>query len=190
MKIVLRNVKPPSFSFTDQTPSIPADEYSRRLIALYQNANADWVVVYGDREHYANLTFLINFDPRFEEVLLVLGPNGALKLVTGNEDKGYAAVLPFPIDMVLAQSFSLGGQKRDLAPRLYDALASIGIHKDQTVSLIGWKYLEPFETNSPSSPAFVPAFFVEHPARTGGTGWACIRRDGDHDAPARWFTRD
>ncbi|HVQ31745.1 MAG TPA: hypothetical protein VMV21_19260, partial [Vicinamibacteria bacterium] len=33
-------------------------------------------LVYGDREHFANLAFLTGFDPRFEEALLVVPRQG------------------------------------------------------------------------------------------------------------------
>lgn len=161
MKIELCEIAFPPIEFTEDLPQVPAAEYEQRLASLYQAANADWVVVYGDREHYGNLTYLVNFDPRFEEVLLVLGPNGARALVVGNEDMGYGGVLPFPIEMFLAQSFSLLGQQRDTAPSLAKTLAAVGIRKGQVVSLVGWKYLEPFETATPSAPSFVPAFIVD-----------------------------
>ncbi len=31
------------------------------------------LVVYGDREHFGNIMYLTNFDPRFEEALLIIG---------------------------------------------------------------------------------------------------------------------
>ena len=33
------------------------------------------LVVYGDREHFANLAYLTGFDPRFEEAVLIVGAN-------------------------------------------------------------------------------------------------------------------
>ena len=72
MNIELKSVPAPDFAFVDAQPGVPADEYERRLAALYQAAQADWVAVYADREHYANLVYLLNFDPRFEEALLML----------------------------------------------------------------------------------------------------------------------
>ena len=35
----------------------------------------DRLVVYADREHSANLAYLTGFDPRFEEAMLVVGPD-------------------------------------------------------------------------------------------------------------------
>ena len=34
------------------------------------------VVVYADREHSANLSYLTGFDPRFEEAVLIVGRDG------------------------------------------------------------------------------------------------------------------
>jgi hypothetical protein len=170
MRIQLKQVKAPKFDFTDEIPPIPVEVYKQRINTLYEAAETDWVVVYGDREHYANLTFLINFDPRFEETLFLIGPNGAYKLVVGNEDMGYGSVLPFPVEMLLAQSLSLSGQQRDTAPRLVDVLANAGIGPGQSVSMVGWKYLEPYESDTPSAPAFVPAFFVDAVRSLVGSG--------------------
>ena len=49
--------------------------YADRLARLRERAGArgfDRVVVYADREHSANLSYLTGFDPRFEEALLVV----------------------------------------------------------------------------------------------------------------------
>ncbi len=161
MNIELKRIPFTTSKVMELMPIIPKAEYERRLATLYKVAEADWVVVYGDREHYGNLTYLLNFDPRFEEVLLVLGPNNARSLVVGNEDLGYGSVLPFPVDMVLSQTLSLPGQQRDTAPKLKEVLAKLGIGLGHKVSLVGWKYLEPNETDTPEKPAFVPAFFVD-----------------------------
>ena len=34
----------------------------------------DHIVVWGDREHSANIAYLTGFDPRFEEAVLIVGP--------------------------------------------------------------------------------------------------------------------
>ena len=161
MKIVLKQIPAPEFAFVESKPTVPAEEYERRLAALYRAAQADWVAVYADREHYANLVYLLNFDPRFEEALLMLGPRGKRVLVLGNEDMGYTSVLPFPVELVLCQTFSLGGQPRATAANLKVALAGLGLRPGQTVSVVGWKYLEPGEGDEPEAPAFVPAFFAD-----------------------------
>jgi hypothetical protein len=161
MHITLKPLPTPEFTFVETQPAIPTEEYERRLSALYAAAHADWVAVYADREHYANLVYLLNFDPRFEEALLLLGPGGRRVLVLGNEDMGYTSVLPFPVELVLCQTFSLSGQPRQTSANLKAVLSALGLCLGQTVSLVGWKYLEQGESDDPATPAFVPAFIVD-----------------------------
>ena len=60
-----------------ERPQIAAGEFEARIAALIAAVEAECVVVYADREHAANLTYLCNFDPRFEEAILVLSGGGA-----------------------------------------------------------------------------------------------------------------
>jgi Xaa-Pro aminopeptidase len=161
MKVVLKHVPLPDFDFPEEIPAVPAQEYERRLSALSQAAGADWVLVYADREHYANLTWLVNYDPRFEEGLLVLGPDGRRVLIVGNEGLGYAPIVPVPVEVELCQTFSLNSQPRATAANLKQLLAQVGLSAGQSVSLLGWKYLEEDESDAPTAPAFVPAFIVD-----------------------------
>ncbi len=161
MKIELRQIPAPAFSFPEAAPLIPKVEYERRLKTLYETAGCDWVAVYGDREHFANLAFLVNYDPRFEEGLLLLGPAGERCLIVGNEGLGYTAIVPVEVQVLLCQTFSLPGQQRDTAPRLLEVLRAAGIGPSQRVGVVGWKYLEDDEADDTVSPAFVPAFVVE-----------------------------
>jgi hypothetical protein len=63
----------------------------------------DWLVVYADREHLANIAFLSGYDPRFEEALLLLGPRDQRVLVVGNEGEAYAPLAGLPgLDIALA----------------------------------------------------------------------------------------
>ena len=57
MKIELGSVSLPFDldPLSSAPPAIPADEYEQRVQALYERSGMDWVVVYGDREHCANL---------------------------------------------------------------------------------------------------------------------------------------
>ena len=169
MNIELRRIPLPEFDMPAEAPRISAAEYEARARALFAAVGTDWVVVYGDREHAANLLYLAGFDPRFEEALLLLGPDDRRVLVVGNEGLGYAELAGLPVDVVLAQSLSLMGQPRDLAPRLDDVLRDVGIATGQRVGVAGWKYLEPEETDDPEAPAFVPAFLIDALRRlTGG----------------------
>lgn len=160
MKIELRKVVLPDFGVPVELFAIPRDEYEGRASALYDAAQVDWVAIYGDREHSANLIFLSGFDPRFEEALLLLGPDGQRVLIVGNEGVGYADVAGLPVEVRLYQPFSLMGQPRDEAPRLTDVLRDVGMTAGARVGVAGWKYLNGAETNEPQSPSFVPAFVL------------------------------
>jgi hypothetical protein len=80
--IALRDVRPPPVEYPEELPGIGAEEFEKRIADLLAAVDADWVVVYGDREHAANLVYLCNLDPRFEEALLVLG-GGRRTLIVG-----------------------------------------------------------------------------------------------------------
>ena len=159
--IVLKAVPMPKFHFPEEIPVVSAEEYELRLSSLFLAAGTDWVIVYGDREHSANLTWLVNYDPRFEEALLVLGSKGQRALIVGNEGLGYAPIVRVPVDVELCQTFSLNSQPRGTAARLKDVLAKIGLRAGQSASLVGWKYIEAYETDEPASPGYFPAFFVD-----------------------------
>jgi hypothetical protein len=132
MTIVLKHVPMPDFQFVEEIPSVPNEEYERRLNALVEAAATDWVLVFADREHYANLTYLVNYDPRFEEALLVLGKGGKRVLIAGNEGLGYMGILRAAVKVELCQTFSLNSQPRRTAPRLKD------VHQRRAIGDGGW----------------------------------------------------
>jgi hypothetical protein len=156
----LIDVAPPPLELADELPAIPAAEFEARIAALRKAVDAEWIVVYGDREHGANLIFLSNLDPRFEEALLVIGPNSRT-LVLGKEDVGYVPVVPIDVDVVLCPTFSLMGIDRGGGPMLEEALRQIGIGPGARIGVVGWKALHPDEWNGRRAAIFAPAFFVD-----------------------------
>ena len=108
----LSGIDLPDFGLPDREPVTPATIYRDRLAALRARAAArgyDRLVVYADREHSANLAWLTGFDPRFEEALLVVGPDGDPAILVGNECFGMAGAAPLPMRRVLFQDLSLPG---------------------------------------------------------------------------------
>jgi len=158
MEITLREVALPDFTVSEQPPGIATETYIARCDRAYAAAEADWLVVYGDREHSANLIYLTHFDPRFEEAVLLLGAGGQRVLLVGNEGMGYMGQARLPLDVLLCQSFSLMGQDRSRAPRIGDVLREAGIASGHRVGIVGWKYLTPDETNQAAG--MPPQFFV------------------------------
>ncbi|HLQ11043.1 MAG TPA: aminopeptidase P family N-terminal domain-containing protein, partial [Ktedonobacteraceae bacterium] len=77
-RVELAEIVLPEFGLPREEPTIPAATYEARIAAVRQRASDagyDVLMVYADREHFANLAYLTGFDPRFEEALLILAPD-------------------------------------------------------------------------------------------------------------------
>jgi hypothetical protein len=149
-------------------PEIPAGTYLGRVDALRDRAAArgyDRLVVYADREHSANLSFLTGFDPRFEEAVLVLGPTDEPAILVGNECYGMAGAAPLPMRRHRFQDLSLPSQPRDRSRPLDEILAGEGIGPGGRVGVLGWK------TYGDRARMEVPAFLIDELRRmTGPSG--------------------
>jgi hypothetical protein len=156
----LTQVAPPPLQLGEELPAIMAAEFEGRIAALQAAVDAEWIVVYGDREHSANLIYLCNLDPRFEEALLVIGPHRRT-LILGDEDVGYVPVVPIDVDVVCCPTFSLMGIDRSGGPTLEAALREIGIGAGARIGVVGWKALRADEWNGRRPAIFAPAFFVD-----------------------------
>ncbi len=140
--VALKKVLLPEFGEPTIMPTIQRATLEARVDAALARAKAaglDALVVYGDREHSANIAFLSGYDPRFEEALLVLVPGKTPALLVGNEGWGYAELCDGPYERVLCQTFSLPAQPRDRSEPLPDILASAGLQPGQRIGAIGWK---------------------------------------------------
>jgi len=138
----LVTIELPDFGAPDREPEISAATYATRLTRLRERAverGYDRLVVYADREHSANLAWLTGFDPRFEEAVLVVGPDDDPAILVGNECYGMAGVAPLPMRRHRFQDLSLPGQPRDRSRPLAAILAEEGIGPGSRVGLIGWK---------------------------------------------------
>ena len=108
----------PHNGIPDVPPALSLAECRARLAALRRVAKGRGyaaVVVYGDREHAANIQWLTGFDPRFEEAVLVVTPKTA-PLMAGNECLSYTAISPLvqagDIKVEHCASLSLQSQPR------------------------------------------------------------------------------
>ncbi len=158
--IVLAAVEQPRLELPIALPQISASEYERRRGALREAVGTEWVAVYGDREHFANLAFLCGFDPRFEEALLLLAEGRAL-LAVGNEGAVYAELAAHGVEIVLCPSLSLMGQDRRRGQTVPAFLRSAGIADGDSVGVVGWKAFGPEEWESPMPAIAAPAFVVD-----------------------------
>src|SRR5437667_1072214 len=120
----------PEFGVPETRPTIGQAELEARLEAVrarIRELGLSHLLVYGDREHSANLLYLSGYDPRFEEALLILGAEGTPRLLVGNEGLGYTCISPLPLEVELFQPFSLIGQDRSRSRPLTEILRSAGL---------------------------------------------------------------
>ncbi len=162
--VELAEVALPDFGVPTTEPQVPPGVYQARLEAARHRARAagyDALVVYGDREHFANLAYLTAYDPRFEEALLIVVPGRRPTLLIGNEGMAYSHMCPYEIERVLYQSLSLISQPRDSSRSLREILASAGIKTGQRVGVAGWKYYTSAEVEDPAHWIEAPAFLAD-----------------------------
>ncbi len=141
-KATLRQVTLPDFGIPESMPVLPDTIFAarlERLRALMTERGHDRLVVYADREHSANLSYLTGFDPRFEEAVLIVGPDGEPAILVGNECWGMAGAAPLPMRPHLFQDLSLPGQPRDRSRPLREILTGEGIGAGVRVGVVGWK---------------------------------------------------
>lgn len=152
----------PDHGTPDLPPPLSPEELRARLAALRSVMPGDALVVYGDREHAANLHWLTGFDPRFEEAVLVVTRDDAL-LLAGNECLPYTGVSPLvragDIRVGHCASLSLPSQPR--GGRRLDQWLSELIPAGADVGAVGWKWFGPDEVADPASALSVPAFVAD-----------------------------
>lgn len=155
----------PDHGTPDLPPPFTLPEAEARLVSVRRAAEARGyaaLVIYGDREHSANLQWLTGFDPRFEEAVLVITPGDAL-LIAGNECLPYTAISPLVQAGILrvahCASLSLLSQPRG-SRRLVDLLADM-LASDDLVGAVGWKWFGADEVDDPATALDIPAFLAD-----------------------------
>lgn len=141
-RAALSHVALPEFGTPGRMPTLPAELYQARLERVRERARErglDVLLVYGDREHSANLSYLTGFDPRFEEALLIVGTDSDPAILVGNECYAMAGAAPLPMRRHLFQDLSLTDQPRDRSRPLDDILRDEGLTTGVRVGVAGWK---------------------------------------------------
>jgi hypothetical protein len=157
-RVRLTEVELPDFGMPATEPLPPASIYADRLERLRERMEIrgyDHLIVWGDREHSANLSYLTGFDPRFEEAVLVVTATGEPALLAGNECFGLAEAAPLPVRAVRFQDLSLPSQPRDASSPLAEILGDEGIGTGSRVGVVGWK------TYASRGIIELPAFLVD-----------------------------
>ena len=153
--------------------TLSAQDYLHRIGLLLDKMNKDrisHVVIYGDREHFANVGYFTGYDSRFEESLLIIGSDGRKTILAGNEGMSYSSLIPFEIERVLYQHFSLQGQPRDKSAPLFDILKKSDISASGRVGIVGYKYFEEKYFQNPETVFDIPAYILEEIRRAAGNG--------------------
>ena len=162
-------------------PVIPAETYAKRVESLrarMEEHGLSHVVVYGDREHFANTRWLTGYDPRFEESLTIVGLSGKPRLLVGLEGRYYAAIAQ-GVEVELYDEFSLQGQPQH-GRTLAEILADCGLTKGSKVGLAGTKYRQTPAFAEAKLASDVPYYLVE--VLAGAVG-----RENISDV-THWFT--
>ena len=151
-------------------PVIPAETYAERLSSLRERMEQNGfshVIVYGDREHFANTRFLTGYDPRFEESLVIVGRAGKPRLLVGLEGLYYAGIAQ-GVEVELYDKFSLQGQPRQ-GRDLQSILADCQIVAESKVGIAGTKYDESGEFDEGQFITDVPFYIVDSLKRIVGS---------------------
>jgi hypothetical protein len=163
----LADIGLPDFGESGGRPEIPASRYPERLEQLQARMGSrgdDRLVLWADREHSAGISFLTGFDPRFEEAILIVGPDAEPAILVGNESWGTAGAAPLPMRRIRFQNLSLPGQPRARSRPLAEILADEGIVAGARVGVVGWK------TYGDRTLIEAPAFLVDELRRLTGLG--------------------
>ncbi|MBL0309251.1 MAG: hypothetical protein IPP77_06115 [Bacteroidetes bacterium] len=141
--IALKTIALPAFDNSGEMPAIPVFEFESRIkktLLAMKERGLDFLLVFADREHFANFSFLTNLDPRFEEALLLLDKNGRRKILFGNECMAWATATAITFEYELFQDFSLLGQDRSKSKSLEDILKEFRIGEKSKVGGAYYKY--------------------------------------------------
>ncbi len=145
LNIQLKSIPLPDFGTEGALPELPPSEFEARITSVVKamrQRDIDFLIVFADREHCANLAFLTNLDPRIEEAMLLLDKAGKRKLLLGNECMGYTGICPIPMEYELFQEFSLMGQERSKSRALTAILTGFGIKSGSKVACAYHKYFQ------------------------------------------------
>lgn len=182
----------PEYPAAEVPASLSLDLYRRRIAATRARMLEDGIstlVVYADREHFGTMVWLTNFDPRFEEALLVIRHDRKPLFIVGNECASYLGIAPMfaagEIRHERQQSFSLISQPRASSRLLSGILAGEGISHGTRVGVCGWKYFTAAEHLDPRHAIDAPAFITDvlrtlagHDQVTNETAMFMSPRDG------------
>lgn len=158
----------PEFGECEPPPPPPLEEYEARIAATraaMARCGLSHLVVYGDREHCANLLWLTGLDPRFEEALFVLRETGPPLFIVGIECKDYLPISPLWVAGKMRsecfQPFSLLSMPRGESRLIGEILRDEAIDPGSRVGCAGWKYYSEQEHPQGAHTLELPAYLAD-----------------------------
>lgn len=115
------------------------EEHRQKVLQAMEQHQVDAVLVYGDREHGTNFSYLTGFEPRFEEAAVVLYRDGTCVLLLGNEMLGMNQHCRILSRAVHVPYFSLPNQPMVHEKTMKGLLEEAGIKKGMRIGAVGWK---------------------------------------------------
>ena len=164
MDLTYRAIEPLKLDYPKQKPVGPKEVYEARKARLMERLakeGIDAVVIYADREHYANFKYYTGVDPRFEESLLVIHSDGRTFLALGNECFALVDTSAIRATGVFCQCFSLPNQPMDAFSSLEKVLRDCGIAQGMRIGLIDWKLLRTPEGHYIRNRFSMPSYIVD-----------------------------
>ncbi len=165
---LLTEISWPDFDKNASSIIFTADELNERLKLTREMMGKErltHLIVYSDKEHFANLMYLLNYEPRFEEAVLVINLINDPLILTGNECVNRFKASPlYQINKLRTerfQPFSLLNQPKDDSRLLKDIFISEGIDQDSRIGCTGWKYFSEKEHPSAEYAIEIPAYIVD-----------------------------
>jgi hypothetical protein len=167
-KYTLKNLEWPNFgSYKNPVLHDSGDYISRINLAKSKldELKLTHLVIYGDKEHFANLMFLTGFDPRFEEALLIISKDRKPIILVGNECEEYLKISPLYNDGKIRkerfQPFSLLNQPADESRPLSSIFLDEGINASSSIGCVGWKYFMDKHGKLKKHTIEIPSFIID-----------------------------
>lgn len=155
----------PEIPETTRFPEITQTEINERLNKIIQRLEENslsHLLVYGDGEHCANLSYITGgYDSVFEESLILITKDDLPVLIVGNEGFCYSDISILDHRKELFQTFSLQGMTRDKTVQLSDIFKKHGINNKSTVGIVGIKYYEDGEVEDPVHTFDIPHYILQ-----------------------------
>ncbi|HHW49463.1 MAG TPA: M24 family metallopeptidase [Clostridiaceae bacterium] len=171
----LIDIEWPEFGQCSPPARTPATEFEKRIEKTrekMEELGLTHLVVYGDREHFANLAYLSGMDPRFEEALLIMSSTGIPLIVVGIECYDYLHASPLyklgKLRSECYRTFSLMNMPREGSRFIEEIFRSEGIGKSSKVGCAGWKYYSEAELPDSLHAIDMPSYLVDTLRRLSG----------------------